>query len=49
MLINPRAETLLLIKSLGCRPHDNRWSGFRIDETRAVLICPDGRQLSPTE
>ncbi len=49
ILINPMAEKLLLIKSLGFLPNDNRWSGFRIDEKRAVLICPDGRQLSPTE
>ncbi|EML0897736.1 phage protein [Vibrio parahaemolyticus] len=49
ILINPMAEKLLLIKSLGFLPNDNRWTGFRIDEKRAVLICPDGRQLSPTE
>ncbi len=49
MPVNPMAEKLLLIKSLGYLPNDIRWSEFRIDEKRAVLICPDGRQLSPTE
>ncbi|ODX40561.1 phage protein [Vibrio parahaemolyticus] len=47
--INPMAEKLLLIKSLGYLPNDIRWSGFRVDEKRAVLITPSGREFSPKE
>lgn len=47
--INPMAEKLLLIKSLGYLPNDIRWQGFRIDEARAVFITPSGREFSPKE
>ncbi|ENK2308758.1 phage protein [Vibrio alginolyticus] len=47
--VNPMAEKLLLIKSLGYLPNDIRWSGFRVDEKRAVLITPSGREFSPKE
>ena len=47
--INPMAEKLLLIKSLGYLPNDMRWFGFRIDVERAVFITPDGREFSPKE
>ncbi|EGA68882.1 hypothetical protein VISI1226_20779 [Vibrio sinaloensis DSM 21326] len=47
--INPMAEKLLLIKSLGYLPNDIRWSGFRVCEQRAVLITPAGREFSPKE
>lgn len=47
--INPMAEKLLIIKALGYLPNDIRWSGFRIDEARAVLITPTGREFSPKE
>ncbi|ELV8578568.1 phage protein [Vibrio vulnificus] len=49
MPINPMAEKLLIIKSLGYLPNDVRWRGFRIDEARAVLITPSGREFSPKE
>ncbi|AIU66858.1 DUF3653 domain-containing protein [Vibrio coralliilyticus] len=48
-IINPMAEKLLIIKSLGYLPNDMRWKGFRIDEYRAVLITPEGREFSPKE
>lgn len=47
--VNPMAEKLLLIKSLGYLPNDIRWSGFRVCEQRAVLITPSGREFSPKE
>lgn len=47
--VNPMAEKLLLIKSLGYLPNDIRWSGFRVDDKRAVLITPSGREFSPKE
>ena len=47
--INPMAEKLLIVKSLGYLPNDMRWRGFRVDESRAVLITPTGREFSPKE
>jgi len=47
--INPMAEKLLIIKSIGYLPNDIRWKGFRIDEGRAVLITPSGREFNPKE
>lgn len=47
--INPMAEKLLIIKSLGYLPNDSRWSGFRIDEARGVMITPSGREFNPKE
>ncbi|MGF1747713.1 phage protein [Vibrio cionasavignyae] len=47
--INPMAEKLLLIKALGYLPNDIRWRGFYIDEARAVLVTPTGREFSPKE
>ncbi|WP_441258188.1 DUF3653 domain-containing protein [Vibrio sp. Vf1514] len=47
--INPMAEKLLLIKSLGYLPNDIRWAGFRICEQRALFITPSGREFSPKE
>lgn len=47
--INPMAEKLLVIKSMGYLPNDTRWSGFRVCERRAVLTTPEGREFSPKE
>lgn len=47
--VNPMAEKLLIIKSLGYLPNDVRWQGFRIDEEKGIFITPDGRQFSPKE
>lgn len=47
--VNPMAEKLLIIKSLGYLPNDMRWRGFRICEKRAVLLTPTGREFSPKE
>ncbi|MCW4446813.1 phage protein [Vibrio splendidus] len=47
--INPMAEKLLLIKSLGYLPNDIRWCGFRVDEARGVLVTPSGREFNPKE
>ncbi|WP_029788459.1 MULTISPECIES: phage protein [Vibrio] len=47
--INPMAEKLMLIKSLGYLPNDLRWSGFRVCEKRAIIITPSGREFSPKE
>ncbi|MCW8344426.1 phage protein [Vibrio sp. ZSDZ65] len=47
--INPMAEKLLIVKSLGYLPNDMRWRGFRVDESRAVLITPTGREFSTKE
>ncbi|WCE31117.1 phage protein [Vibrio sp. SCSIO 43137] len=47
--INPMAEKLLIIKAIGYLPNDIRWSGFRVDENRAVMITPTGREFSPKE
>lgn len=47
--INPMAEKLMIIKAIGYLPNDVRWSGFRIDEARAVLITPEGREFNPKE
>ncbi|ELH7949908.1 phage protein [Vibrio fluvialis] len=47
--INPMAEKLLIIKAIGYLPNDVRWAGFRIDERRAVLITPGGREFNPKE
>ncbi len=49
MPVNPMAEKLLLIKSLGYLPNDIRWSGFRVCEQRAIIITPSGREFSPKE
>lgn len=48
-IINPMAEKLLIIRSIGYLPNDIRWQGFRVDEHRAVLITPEGREFSPKE
>ncbi|ELI0632993.1 phage protein [Vibrio harveyi] len=47
MPVNPMAEKLLLIKSLGYLPNDIRWSG--VCEQRAIIITPFGREFSPKE
>ncbi|BDU42903.1 phage protein [Vibrio nigripulchritudo] len=47
--INPMAEKLMIIKAIGYLPNDVRWQGFRVDEARAVIITPDGREFSPHE
>nr|WP_253825607.1 phage protein [Vibrio owensii] len=47
--INPMAEKLMLIKSLGYLPNDLRWSGFRVCEKRAIIITPSGREFSSKE
>ncbi|NAW57754.1 MULTISPECIES: phage protein [unclassified Vibrio] len=47
--INPMAEKLLIIKAIGYLPNDARWRGFSIDEQRAVLVTPTGREFSPKE
>ncbi|MDN2481104.1 phage protein [Vibrio agarivorans] len=47
--INPMAEKLLIIKALGYLPNDNRWSGFRLNEEKAIFITPEGREFSPKE
>lgn len=47
--INPMAEKLLLIKFLGYQPNDIRWSGFRVCESRALFITPNGREFNPKE
>ena len=47
--INPMAEKLLLIKSLGYLPNDIRWSGFLDCEKRAILITPSGREFGPNK
>lgn len=47
--INPMAEKLLLIKSLGYLPNDVRWTGFRVCERRGLFITPEGREFSPKE
>ncbi|MCV3264567.1 phage protein [Vibrio harveyi] len=47
MPVNPMAEKLLLIKSLGYLPNDIRWSG--VCEQRAIIITPSGREFSPKE
>ncbi|MCL9776338.1 DUF3653 domain-containing protein [Vibrio methylphosphonaticus] len=47
--IKPMAEKLLIVKSFGYLPNDMRWRGFRVDESRAVLITPTGREFSPKE
>lgn len=47
--VNPMAEKLLIIKAIGYLPNDIRWAGFRVDEARAVLITPTGREFSPKE
>lgn len=47
--INPMAEKLMLIKSLGYLPNDLRWSGFRVCEKRAIIITLSGREFSPKE
>ena len=47
--INPMAEKLLIVKSFGYLPNDMRWRGFGVDESRAVLITPTGREFSPKE
>lgn len=47
--INPMAEKLLIIKSIGYLPNDVRWSGFRINEQKGIITTPDGREFSPKE
>lgn len=47
--VNPMAEKLLLIKSLGYLPNDIRWQEFRINEERGIFITPEGREFSPKE
>ena len=47
--VNPMAEKLIIIKSIGYLPNDIRWKGFRIDAERAVFLTPDGREFSPKE
>ena len=47
--VNPMAEKLLLIKSLGYLLNDIRWKGFRIHEERGILITPEDREFSPKE
>ncbi|EMK6886262.1 phage protein [Vibrio cholerae] len=46
---NPMAEKLLIIKAIGYLPNDIRWQGFKVDERRAILITPTGREFSPKE
>ncbi|EOD80643.1 S-adenosylhomocysteine hydrolase [Grimontia indica] len=46
---NPKAEKLLLIKACGYLPNDLNWQGFKIDETRAILITPSGAVFHPRE
>ncbi|MGF1755595.1 phage protein [Vibrio makurazakiensis] len=47
--VNPMAEKLLLIKSLGYLHNDIRWRGFKINEERGIFITPEGREFSPKE
>lgn len=47
--INPMAEKLLIIKAIGYLPNDLRWQGFRINEQKAILITPEGREFSPKQ
>ena len=47
--LNPMAEKLQLIKSLGYLPNSIRWAGFKICEERAIIITPSGREFSPKE
>lgn len=47
--VNPMAEKLLIIKSRGYLPNDTNWHGFRVNEERAVIITPDGREFAPRE
>ncbi|MCC4796994.1 DUF3653 domain-containing protein [Enterovibrio norvegicus] len=47
--INPMAEKLLIIKARGYLPNDMNWQGFRINEHRAVIITPEGREFAPRE
>ncbi len=49
MDVNPMAEKLLLIRVRGYLPDDTRWTGFRVDEERCVIITPEGRMFSPKE
>ncbi|MDC5851394.1 phage protein [Vibrio europaeus] len=47
--VPPMAEKLLLLKSRGYLPIDERWDGFRVHEERATLITPERREFSPKE
>lgn len=47
--INPMAEKLLIIKASGFLPLDNRWSGFRVHEEKAVLVTPCNDEFNPVE
>lgn len=47
--VNPMAEKLLIIKASGFLPLDNRWSGFRVDEEKAVLVTPCNDEYHPKE
>lgn len=47
--VNPMAEKLLIIKASGFLPLDNRWSGFRVHEEKAVLVTPCNDEFNPTE
>lgn len=47
--VNPMAEKLLLIRARGYLPDDTRWTGFRVDEERCIIITPEGRVFSPKE
>ncbi len=47
--VNPMAEKLLIIVSRGYLPDDNRWTGFRLDEERAIFITPTGQTFSHKE
>ncbi|CZF79438.1 phage protein [Grimontia marina] len=46
---NPMAEKLLIIKARGYLPNDLNWQGFKVNEARAVIITPDGREFAPRE
>lgn len=47
--VNPMAEKLLIIKSIGYLPNDSRWTGFKVNEERGVLVTPSGREFNPIE
>lgn len=47
--VNPMAEKLLIIKARGYLPNDLNWDGFKVNEARAVIITPEGREFAPRE
>lgn len=46
---NAMAEKLLIIKARGYLPNDLNWDGFKVNEERAVIITPEGREFAPRE